>query len=57
MDYETLTETEWERVGHVWDLLDHHEADLAIGGRPPASAATLATRDENFSHETTSVWD
>jgi LysR family transcriptional regulator, low CO2-responsive transcriptional regulator len=28
----------------VWDLLDHHEADLAIGGRPPASATTLATR-------------
>jgi DNA-binding transcriptional LysR family regulator len=28
----------------VWDLLAHHEADLAIGGRPPASAATQATR-------------
>jgi DNA-binding transcriptional LysR family regulator len=28
----------------VWDLLAHHEADLAIGGRPPASATTLATR-------------
>lgn len=28
----------------VWDLLTHHEADLAIGGRPPATAATLATR-------------
>lgn len=28
----------------VWDLLSHHEADLAIGGRPPASATTQATR-------------
>lgn len=28
----------------VWDLLSHHEADVAIGGRPPASAVTLATR-------------
>ena len=28
----------------VWDLLAHHEADLAIGGRPPATAVTLATR-------------
>lgn len=30
----------------VWDLLGHHEADLAIGGRPPAggSFVTLATR-------------
>lgn len=28
----------------VWDLLAHHEADLAIGGRPPASATTQATR-------------
>lgn len=28
----------------VWDLLTHHEADLAIGGRPPATAVTLATR-------------
>lgn len=28
----------------VWELLAHHEADLAIGGRPPASATTLATR-------------
>jgi DNA-binding transcriptional LysR family regulator len=28
----------------VWDLLAHHEADVAIGGRPPASAVTLATR-------------
>ena len=28
----------------VWDLLAHHEADLAIGGRPPPSATTLATR-------------
>jgi DNA-binding transcriptional LysR family regulator len=28
----------------VWDLLAHHEADLAIGGRPPASATTRATR-------------
>ena len=28
----------------VWDLLAHHEADLAIGGRPPATATTLASR-------------
>ena len=28
----------------VWDLLVHHEADVAIGGRPPATAVTLATR-------------
>jgi DNA-binding transcriptional LysR family regulator len=28
----------------VWDLLARREADMAIGGRPPASAATLATR-------------
>lgn len=28
----------------VWDLLTHHEADVAIGGRPPATAITLATR-------------
>ncbi|MDQ3980959.1 MAG: LysR substrate-binding domain-containing protein [Actinomycetota bacterium] len=28
----------------VWDLLAHHEADVAIGGRPPATANTLATR-------------
>jgi DNA-binding transcriptional LysR family regulator len=28
----------------VWDLLAHHEADLAIGGRPPATATPLATR-------------
>jgi LysR family transcriptional regulator, low CO2-responsive transcriptional regulator len=28
----------------VWDLVAHHEADLAIGGRPPPSATTLATR-------------
>ncbi|MGH9041057.1 MAG: LysR family transcriptional regulator [Acidimicrobiia bacterium] len=26
----------------VWDLLTHHEADLAIGGRPPAGADSLA---------------
>lgn len=31
---------------HVWDQLAHHEADLAIGGRPPVGSpfATLATR-------------
>lgn len=28
----------------VWDLLAHHEADFAVGGRPPGSATTLATR-------------
>lgn len=30
----------------VWDLLDNHEVDIAIGGRPPAPARfrTLATR-------------
>jgi LysR family transcriptional regulator, low CO2-responsive transcriptional regulator len=28
----------------VWDLLANHQADLVIGGRPPASADTLATR-------------
>ncbi|MGH8974911.1 MAG: LysR substrate-binding domain-containing protein, partial [Acidimicrobiia bacterium] len=26
----------------VWDLLAHHEADLAIGGRPPPGAHSLA---------------
>ena len=26
----------------VWDLLAHHEADLAIGGRPPPGAESLA---------------
>lgn len=31
---------------HVWDLLDHREVDLAIGGRPPGGGrfSTLATR-------------
>jgi len=30
----------------VWDALDHHEADLAVGGRPPGDGrfVTLATR-------------
>ncbi len=28
----------------VADLLSHHEVDLAIGGRPPPGAETLATR-------------
>ena len=28
----------------VADLLSHHEVDLAIGGRPPPGAATLAVR-------------
>lgn len=28
----------------VWDLLAHHEVDVAIGGRPPPTATTLATR-------------
>jgi DNA-binding transcriptional LysR family regulator len=30
----------------VWDLLDHHEVDLAIGGRPPGGGRffTIATR-------------
>ena len=28
----------------VADLLTHHEVDLAIGGRPPSGAQTLATR-------------
>jgi DNA-binding transcriptional LysR family regulator len=32
----------------VWDLLAHHEADLAIGGRPPATATTLATRPQRL---------
>ncbi len=41
MDYETLTETEWERVGQVWDLLDEGkverariEIDALLGTRP-----------------------
>lgn len=31
---------------HVWDLLTHHEVDLAIGGRPPGAQpfVSLATR-------------
>ncbi|MEO7442781.1 MAG: LysR family transcriptional regulator [Acidimicrobiales bacterium] len=31
---------------HVWDLLAHHEVDLAIGGRPPGAQpfVSLATR-------------
>src|SRR3954451_6848781 len=30
----------------VWEALDHHQADLAVGGRPPGGGrfATLATR-------------
>ena len=32
----------------VWGLLSHHEADLAIGGRPPTSATTLATRPQHL---------
>jgi LysR family transcriptional regulator, low CO2-responsive transcriptional regulator len=30
----------------VWDALEHHEADLAVGGRPPGGGrfVTLATR-------------
>jgi len=27
----------------VWDLLAHHQTDLAIGGRPPPGAASLAS--------------
>jgi predicted Zn-dependent protease with MMP-like domain len=29
MDYDTLTETEWERVGLVWDLLDDGKVEHA----------------------------
>ncbi len=29
MAYETLTETEWERVQHIWDLLDKGEVERA----------------------------
>jgi predicted Zn-dependent protease with MMP-like domain len=29
MSYATLTETEWEQVNHVWDLLDEGELDRA----------------------------
>lgn len=34
----------------VWGLLDHHEADLVIGGRPPDPArfSTLATRSNEL---------
>ncbi len=34
----------------VWDMLDHHEVDLAIAGRPPASApfAVHAVRDNEL---------
>lgn len=32
----------------VADLLSHHEADLAIGGRPPPGAETLATRSNRL---------
>jgi DNA-binding transcriptional LysR family regulator len=32
----------------VADLLSHHEVDLAIGGRPPAGAATLAVRPNHL---------
>jgi hypothetical protein len=29
MTYETLTETEWERVHRIWDLLEDGEVDRA----------------------------
>lgn len=29
MDYDTLTETEWERVGRIWDLLDEAQVERA----------------------------
>lgn len=29
MDYDTLTETEWEQVGHIWDLLDEGKVERA----------------------------
>jgi predicted Zn-dependent protease len=29
MDYATLSETEWEQVNRVWDLLDEGEVDQA----------------------------
>jgi len=32
-----------ENRQRVWDLLSNHEVDLAIGGRPPARAASLAS--------------
>ena len=32
----------------VADLLSHHEVDLAIGGRPPPGAETLAVRDNRL---------
>src|SRR5437764_14871795 len=32
----------------VADLLSHHEVDLAIGGRPPPGAQTLAVRDNRL---------
>ncbi|MCI0370367.1 MAG: LysR family transcriptional regulator [candidate division NC10 bacterium] len=31
-----------ENRQRVWELLTHHEVDLAIGGRPPARASSLA---------------
>ena len=41
MDYDTLTETEWERVGRIWDLLDDGlverarvEVDALLSARP-----------------------
>lgn len=32
----------------VWSLLADHEADLAIGGRPPAGVSTLAVRSNHL---------
>ena len=32
----------------VADLLSHHEVDMAIGGRPPPGAETLAVRDNRL---------
>ena len=32
-----------ENRQRVWELLSHHEVDLAIGGRPPPRAASLAS--------------
>jgi len=32
-----------ENRQRVWELLAHHEVDVAIGGRPPARAASLAS--------------
>lgn len=40
-DFETLTETEWEQVNRVWDLLDQEDLDDTLLDRARATADAL----------------